>query len=413
MSGLTAILVAVNALQKKAEKLRNAHKDIIFGFFDGETYDLVGSRNFMNDISNFTCDYEMKDYSGGCWEPYHTSSEFTKIKPKDIDAVIHVGPVGVKSEPSEGLKIFGHVEKQFAENDWVNSAFHNMTTYAKEIGAEEQIKFQVNRAATTNPGTPPSSYWSFKNKLEDLPGIVLTDFNEEYANKYAYSVFDTLDHIDHKQICFVGKLLAKTLYTMAFNETISKDELDEVTVESCKIVERLMSCFVDDMTCPTVKEYYPNSMGSFTSHYPSIYQIVEDFNVDGLNQFLLRYMAEFTKRTESTGRSCTNQDDCVKHQQVCSKDKCVESATYFHEAVDPNFKFDYDTERWEISEDLNGLSELWTESNWVTNVGARIYKTESGTVVVTMLIFGILVFIVSMCLGYWGAQKCKQKFKIL
>lgn len=413
MSAVTAILVAVNALQKKAEKLRNqANKDIIFAFFDGETYDLVGSRTFMNDIQNFTCNQEMKDYSDGCWEPYHTTVDFQKIKISDIDAVIHVGPVGVKSEPNEGLQIFAHTEKKFAKNSWVNDTLQNMTAFATEIGDQEQIKFTVKKASDENPGTPPSSYWSFLEKNPDIPGIVLTDFNTEYANKYTHSVFDTLDHIEHKQICFVGKLLAKTLYQMVFNTTITAEELDEVTVESCKIVERLMNCFVNDMTCATVKEYYPNSESSFTSHYSSIYQIIEDFNVAGMNMFLLRYMAELTRRAEPD-KSCTSQDECVTHQKVCSKENCVQSATYFHEAVDPNFIFDYETEKWSISENLDGVSELWTESNWVSHVGTRIFKTESGTVVVTMLIFGILVFISSMCFGYWGAQKCKQKFKIL
>jgi len=411
MSGLVAMLLALNILSRTAaDALRSADTEVIFAIFDAETYDLAGSRRWVEDVQNFTCRMDATDvYPNGCWEPYHTSMYFQNITLDEIDFIIDVGPVGIRSEPSKGFNAFLHTEKDMrADEDTLR--YMNMT-YASALEEREESAAQLNieQASASNPGTPPSSLWSFLNAKPNQKGFVLTDFDTEFTNKYMHSLFDKLDDIDNTQICLLGKVLAKTVYRMVTGE----EDSTHITMNGCKLVEKLLNCFVNDMTCSTVTEYYSDASEKDISHYSSVYMILEDFNIEKMNQFLLRYVADLTKReTTKDLADCSTQEICMETGTVCAKDKCVDSSTYFHSAVDPNIYFDYSSNQWLIREEGKG-SMLWTESYWMLNIGCRFYKTESPTVVFSLIILGCGILISSMCIAFYGASVCKRKFKIL
>merc|ERR1719464_2186351 len=79
MSGLVVLLAAAQSLIAVKEEIRNLTNSIVFTVFNSESYDLVGSRKFLEDIDNFKCTQKMTDekdgpyYSNGCWKPYSTS----------------------------------------------------------------------------------------------------------------------------------------------------------------------------------------------------------------------------------------------------------------------------------------------------------------------------------------------------
>ena len=56
-AGLVAFLAAMSALSGIKDTMQKLEKQVIFAAFQGEAYDLVGSRKFVNDISgNFECE---------------------------------------------------------------------------------------------------------------------------------------------------------------------------------------------------------------------------------------------------------------------------------------------------------------------------------------------------------------------
>ena len=72
------------------------------------------------------------------------------------------------------------------------------------------------------PGTPPSSYWSFLNMINatnltiplnfTIPGIVFTDHEKEYKNKWYHSVYDSYyNNLNIEQICMTSTLYARLL----------------------------------------------------------------------------------------------------------------------------------------------------------------------------------------------------------
>ena len=65
-AGLIAFLAAMTALSSIKSTMQKLEKQIIFAAFQGESYDFVGSRKFVHDISgHFTCD-EVKFHSFYC-----------------------------------------------------------------------------------------------------------------------------------------------------------------------------------------------------------------------------------------------------------------------------------------------------------------------------------------------------------
>eukprot|EP00494_Astrolonche_serrata_P028380 UN28646 len=115
-----------------------------------------------------------------------------------------------------------------------------MKNISTPIAEEESTRYTITEADDSLPGTPPSSLWSFIDAKTDIKGVVLTDYDTEYNNKYYHSIYDTDEHIDTTQICFVGKLLAQTIYALLYDVTDWTELNRKVTVDeedNCKLAE--------------------------------------------------------------------------------------------------------------------------------------------------------------------------------
>ena len=144
-------------------------------------------------------------------------------------------------------------------------------------------------------------------------------------------------------------------------------------------------------------------------------RIVEDQDIGGTAKFLFRYMANLTRRGGTSG-SCSSNKGCLP-SKVCGGTSdgtyCMKSNTFFHAAVDPNLKFDYNSDLWKVP-DANTINSLiWTESNWPGRIGTRFYQKESDTTKLVMLLVGILTLIIAFVGNWWLSKHCREKFTIL
>eukprot|EP01083_Nonionella_stella_P000200 626_1 len=437
MAGLVGWMASMEALSKIKHVLNNdnqtTHKQIIFAAFQGEAYDLVGSRKFVHDLQNgsFVCEKPMdvKNYGNGCWQPYVSSMDFLKLNFSHISAIVELNQIGMAHKNANDNKVTRTLYAHYERN--TNTSSQQLIDYAqaiaRSISIEQSMGFGVESANSSDlPGTPPSSYWSFLNEKSDIAGIVLTDHPKEYRNKWYHSVFDSYyNNLNIEQICMSATLYARLLYKMSlrdpdndYNETFIAQHVNA----DCLLIEQLLECFLLDMSCDFVSNFAPESKDSAPSHYTSVYRITEDDEIEGTAQFVFRFIANLTRKSDETFGTCSRNFDCASDGRVCGGTNhgtyCMDSKTYFHSAVDTNLEFDYETKRWQINEDILNNSEtivplIFAESMWNSNIGTRFYEKESDQTQLFMLLSGILMVCVNFIVTWRFKVYCKHKFPYL
>ena len=190
----------------------------------------------------------------------------------------------------------------------------------------------------------------------------------------------------------------------------------------CLLVEQLLECLLLDMSCDLVSNFAPESRSKSPTHYTGVYRIIEDVDIGGTSKFVYRFVANLTRKSDNTFRSCSKNFDCdTSKGHVCGGTnhgpQCMDSKTYFHAAVEPMLEFDYQTNRWSIQDEeyLNedSVPLIWTESTWNTNVGTRFYLKESDETQIIMLISGLLMMAINLVVTWRFKVYCKLKFPYL
>ncbi|ETO25807.1 hypothetical protein RFI_11329, partial [Reticulomyxa filosa] len=417
-SGLVALLAALSALSGVKEIIYKLSKQIMIGVFQGEAYDFVGSRKFVHDITHpFNCTKWMTSYSDGCWQPFVSSSDFTNIEFNNIGTVIELQQIGIKAD-SKPRQLFAHYERNVSSttNLTTQALIANISRIAAQVANESNQQFVVSPANDPSlPGTPPSSFWSFLQANTNITGVVLTDFQTNYSNQWFHSVFDSIYQIDADQVCMTATLFARTLLTAADTDGLLNDSFLQKNVNAdCILVETLINCLMEDMTCNLVASIAPSATDPTPSHYTSVYQIVEDQSIIGTPQFVFRYLANLTRIGGLHG-SCSEQNDCFGQHQVCAGTYdgsfCVNSSTYYHAAVDPQLTFNYDSQLFEVPNISNFTGLLWTESTWPSKIGTRFYVKESDDAVTTMIVCGSVAFVLSLAVTWKLQSYCQTRFK--
>ncbi len=77
------------------------------------------------------------------------------------------------------------------------------------------VQVDVQPAAASNPGIPPSSLSSFLRVKPSLPGVVLAEHQGPFTNPYYQSRFDTVDNIQPASLAAAAVVLARALHGLA------------------------------------------------------------------------------------------------------------------------------------------------------------------------------------------------------
>ena len=433
IAGLIGWMAAIEALSHIKYHIRNnsnINKQIIFMVFDGESYDLVGSRKFVYDIlpDNFNCSTYMTVSSTGfgCWQPYSSSLDFKKININNIKGIIELSQIGMASKGNDNKierTLYAHYERDqiIYNNTNINNTMiiNEAMNIASQISSEQSMGFQILSANNTDlPGTPPSAYWAFLNESLDIPGIVLTDHPSEFRNNWYHSIYDSYyNNLNVEQICMASTLYARLLYKLSLNDPSNYNEsyISHNVNADCLLVEQLLECLLLDMSCDLVSSFAPKSKDSTPTHYSGVYIILEDDDIHDTSKFLFRYLANLTRKEDKYHGSCSKNLDCAGKGYVCGGTNhgkyCMNSSTYFHSAVEPTMIFNYDNNRWDVPDNNEYL--IWTESMWDSNIGTRFYRKETDDTQIFMLISGIIMMIINCLITLRFKIYCKHKFPYL
>ena len=121
ISGAVALMGAIQSLATVNRDLWK--KQPVFVLFTGESYGFIGSKAFVKDISNFTCE---EPSGSSCVDPYRLDTSFTKLHLDMVDSYLELNQVG-HFDASEDVKLYSHKEASAGDTTEIQNALRTAT----------------------------------------------------------------------------------------------------------------------------------------------------------------------------------------------------------------------------------------------------------------------------------------------
>lgn len=437
--------------------LDNLNKRIVFALFDGEAYGYLGSRRFLNDVLNFSCDekYTVRSVSKdgtsdlACLYPMRPSLNFKKIG--NIAGMLTVDQVGHTA--SNG--------NLYVHNDGSGGIGTFMANVMKYSGSGTQYFTAVDSAAGNqgNGGSfpyPPTALTALQSLTNgEYGGTVLTGFDYTFTRRPPYqSHLNWVNEaeMNYKSIAAAATLLARTALAAAYDDgsydyaTAAKyayKTISELSYQN-EILVQLANCLYINGNCQLLNNYANVeagnerarsgmqgistglALGTPPNYYVGVYsadygqpfvrvgnKYYGAYKGDAygksstdaitmqpklLHQAIRGMMNDFLGKGSSSSsgssssyspRTCHHESDCngvsyCKSQgdsATCTGGKvCVCKRAWYHialdEAVEP--AANNSTGFFETPFD-EGVTPLWTEPFWSSEVGVQMYRVSEST----------------------------------
>ena len=235
---------------------------IVFGFFEGEAYGYLGSRNFFNDVVNFECSDQYKVRSVAkddtsdmaCLYPMRPSLKFKDIG--DIAAVLSVDQVGV---PAGDGNLYVHN----SGNDKMGSF---LAKVMKNTGTSDYTAV-ASAAKNGNDGYPypPTPLTALQSITGgEVDGAVLSGYDYKFTKRPPYqSHYKWTQEMNLKSIASAATITARTALAAAYDNgyydyeeaaEFATNTIPELSQYDDLLVE-LADCLFTDGNCKLLKKY--------------------------------------------------------------------------------------------------------------------------------------------------------------
>lgn len=385
LSGLIALLAAVDALSKVSNP-EDWDKQLIIAVFTGEAWGYLGSRRFLTELSN-----------GG--------SSVQGLNRSLIHQILEVSSVG----SSVDNIFYAHSQERQASVG-TQELLDALQAAASSFSMENTTAVRVDLASKTNPGVPPSSLMPFLHENESTSGVVLTEFDSVFLNKFYHSGLDDAGQVNTTSIIAAASLVARTLFLLVTgNSNLTSTDSDSLAING-SLVEQLVGCLLTcnpGMTCSLVNSLITPAQ-TCPNHYVGVFlgdpyaqPVLE--NIDDTARFVWNFLANRTasiaNNTNDSVVSECSSTGCLDSQQVCAgstaehKGICVLSTTRYVPAY--STRLQYGASGWLVIPAASGdkmgeLDPVYTESYWKV-LGVRVYTKESTIFDGLVLLMGIVV----------------------
>uniref|UniRef100_A0A673AC93 Nicastrin n=1 Tax=Sphaeramia orbicularis TaxID=375764 RepID=A0A673AC93_9TELE len=161
VTGFVSLLAAAHALRNATQEAP-PNRTILYTFFQGETFDYIGSSRMVYDMENnqFAVDLD------------------------NVHSVLEVGQVGLRSDSQLWL----HSDPVSRRNSSVRKLIENLQVASKDLNVT------VNQPQASQP-LPPSSFQRFL-RARPIPGIVIEDHQSVFTNRYYESMYDNAEYLN-------------------------------------------------------------------------------------------------------------------------------------------------------------------------------------------------------------------------
>jgi len=396
-SGLIALLAAQVALhdylgQERIETLRH---DIVFAYFQGESYGYLGSSTFVNDVVNFTCKTVKQDSPDVCEDPYMSSMRYLAAKIDRSIGIIDAGQVGYlatsdKDESTLYIHTTEHGQKE--QQQRLQKAFETAAASVKSPS------LKINFVANDTRGLPPSSAMAFLKARSDIPVAVVAEHEAEFTNPFYQSHYDD-SKLNATRLCSLSTMLARTLL-LAANESVVPSDMETNLTADCSFIQDLVYCMTVNFKCPIVE----NLFGDISSGTGAPIHISKYTSVFGSSPTRL-YVHTYTRligeiianRThDAVGDSCNQTNPCDTGFScigVPPNATCMRAPYVHHNAKSTGIQ--YIDGGWKI---VDETKPLYTESYWST-LSLALTTVDNPVSDVIVLVVGLLSFIILIILA--------------
>ncbi|NWV25468.1 NICA protein, partial [Origma solitaria] len=400
MSGMVAALAAAQALHE-APGAQKLPRNVVFVFFQGETFDYIGSSRMVFDMEQ----------------------EKFPVRLENIHAFLELGQVALRNNSM----LWMHTDPVSRRNESVEPQVQDLLAALHRSSSGSGVSV---REPGFSQGLPPSSFQRFL-RARPIPGVLLADHQTEFRNRYFQSRFDTAESIGvrypeglspeeqlefvtdtAKALAEVGTFVARALFTLAGGaEGTESIRADPSTVSRMLygfLIQTNNSWFQS-----IIKPDLKGILGDTPQHYVAVSSPV---NTTYLVQFVLANLTG--SRVNFSREECQNPEKIPGSQPELYEYSwiqgslipnstsrvpfCVRSGARLAKALSPAFEL----RQWSSRE-----YSTWTESRW-KEIRARIFLVASPELELLTLAVGISVLLLSLFCTYIINAKAELLFGI-
>ncbi|XP_041660151.1 nicastrin [Cheilinus undulatus] len=403
VSGFVTLLAAAHALRNAIQEAQ-PNRTIFYTFFQGETFDYIGSSRMVYDMQNkqFTVDLD------------------------NVHSVLEIGQVGLRADSRLWLHSDPVSRKNSSVNEEVTKLINNLKSAAGGVG------ITAEEPGFSQP-LPPSSFQRFL-RARPIPGIVIEDHQSAFTSRFYESMYDNAEYLNisypqnltaEEQLEFVTEtaraltdvatMVAQALYVQAGG---TESQLSSIKADP-QIVTGMLYGFLVRSNNSWFQQILPPDLISHladrpTNFYVGVHQQSSEPTL--LVQYLLANLTGSTPNI--TKENCQDQkedkDDTESRHMYTymwvqgsappnSTDRegfCIRSTVRLSKALSPAF---------ELGEYTSKDYSTWTESRWKTIKG-RIFLVASHELEMLTLGVGVGVLISSLLITYIVSSKADMLF---
>jgi len=401
------------ALGKVKEDLREvaASRPLLFALFHGEAFDYVGSSRFVYDLIN------TKDHA-----PLTLDS---------IDTFIEVGQVGLHEVGGDIETLYVHTDPLSRRNVETSNRMDILSDMLHVAGQSSGL--HLSNSSTDNP-LPPASLQSFLKARPDIAGVLISNHDEAFKNKYYNSMYDRrtqsgmdypsdptndttmYDHVT-SVAAFVERIsttVARVAYQLVTNKT---ERLDLIKASNLTIT-RLLYCFTVNSDCELLnitsnfstavilrntRSYLSRYVGVTSKTYPTNHHhnLMAYHLGDVLPVNTTKGDCDKLSETKDGYRYIFIEgpiNDTVENS-TSRTPLCLSAAVNLTAVLSPAFIVpDY---QWS-----SAMYSTWTESRWQDDAfQVRVFLIPSPSQEITTLLVGLFIFVLSLAGGLFIKRK--------
>ncbi|GFN93540.1 nicastrin [Plakobranchus ocellatus] len=409
-AGIVGLLAAMEALWKVKDTIRNTTgaKDIMFAFFQGESYDYIGSSSMVYSMQQGTFPQDLdKD---------EDALHLQRIRLQHIDQFVELNQVGYRDESSLWLHTDPHNHRI------VTGKIEQMIDGLKQ--AAKPLDVSLQEADKTQP-LPPASAQRFLLERGNVPVVVITDHQAEFTNKFYNSHLDMAELINAtdyppglsdkekydyvttqaEMLANLSTALARYLFKASTGLQPDKS-MEKILTADSSTVTHLLYCFLISPNCEIFKETVSpqNAQTLEEAMLPFPFYVGVNSHETEVSALISLLSARFTGDIVNLDQSdCKQPNSDVRYTytyvqgNVSADGKsrtgwCLKSLAQKTEALSPAFTIDgYDM--------MSGQYSTWTESRWIT-VSVRLFLVPSQQMQLLILCTGLVVLVLSLLLVY-------------
>ncbi|XP_061696192.1 nicastrin [Syngnathoides biaculeatus] len=403
-SGFLTLLAAAHALRNVIQEAP-PNRTILYAFFQGETFDYIGSSRMVYDMENeqFVVDLD------------------------NVHSVLEVGQVGLRADSQLWLHSDPVSRRNSSIDDEVKTLVENVQS------AVGTLNVSASEPAFSQP-LPPSSFQRFL-RSRAVPGVVLEDHQSEFRNRFYESMYDNAEYLsvsypqnmtEEEQLQFVtdtakavadvATMVARALYKQAGGD---QSQLSGINADA-QIVSQMLYSFLIKSNNSWMQQIVPADLADHLKDKATNFYVGVTQQPSEPTHLVQHLLANLTGSVVNvTQQDCQSQrtdesDTESKHMYTYMwvqgamppnatqrEGYCVRSTVRLSKALSPAF----DPLREFTSTDYS----TWTESRWKTIKG-RIFLVASHELEMVTLGVGVGVLLTSLLLIYVLSSKADILF---